>query len=112
VLVVVAIMRCVPVPAVDVIDVVAVADRAMPASGLVGVAVVVVDEVRERVLVVMVLVGCVRVALVHVVGVALTLHAGVPAARAVFVLVPGMNLVRSGAHRSSLGIGCGSSVLC
>jgi hypothetical protein len=112
VLVVVAIMRSVPVPAVDVIDVLAVADRVMPTSGLVGVAVVVVDEVRERVLVVMVLVGRVRVALVHVVGVALTLHAGVPAARAVFVLVPGMNLVCSGAHRSSLGIGCGSSVLC
>ena len=110
--VVVAIVRRMPVSVMNIIDMVAMADRVMAAPGRVGVAVVIVGEVRERVLVVVILVGCVRVALVHVVSVALTLHAGVSAARAVLVLVPGMNLVRGGAHRSSLGICCGSSVLC
>lgn len=111
-LVVVAVMSGVPVPVVDIIDMVTVADRVMPASGRVVVVVAFVGEVRQRVLVVVALMGCMRVALVHVVGVALVLHAGVPAARTVIVLVPVMNLVRGGGHHSSVGEGCGSSVLC
>jgi hypothetical protein len=101
VLVVVAVVGGVTVPFVDVIDMVAVRDRLVPAVGAVSVGVG-VGQVRQRVLVVVAIVAGVGVPFVDVVGVACTLHAGVPALRAVLVGVRGMDFVLGGGHCSSL----------
>lgn len=111
VLVVVVVMRGMPVPVVGVINMVAVADRVVPAARRVGVAVVGVGEVRQRVLVVVPLVDRVGVALVDVVGVTLVRHTGMAAVGPMLVTMPSMDLVRGGGHCSPVVTSCGSSVL-
>jgi hypothetical protein len=104
VLVVVAFVRGVPVPVVDIIDMVAMLDSVMTAASLVSVAVISVGYVGQRVLVVVALVGGVRVTVVYIVGVSLVLDAGMPAARTVVMRVLGMDLVHVRSHRSSVRI--------
>jgi hypothetical protein len=103
VLVVVTVVGGVAVPFVDVIDMVAVGDRLVPAAVAMSVGVALVGQVRRQgVLVVVAIVHSVGVPIVHVVGVALTLHAGVPTLGAVLVRVGGMDFVLGGGHCSSL----------
>jgi hypothetical protein len=102
VLVVVAIMGGVPVPVVDIVDMVAMLDSFMAAARLVCVAVIGVGYMRERVLVVMPLVGRMRVTIVHVVGVSIVLDGGMPAAWTVLMGVLGMDFVHVRSHCSSV----------
>src|ERR1700680_2639863 len=103
VLVVVTIVGGVPVPFVDVVDMIAMGDCLVPAAGAMSVGVALVGQVRRQgVLVIVAIVVGVGVPVVDVVGVALTLHAGVPTLRAVLVRVRGMDLVLGGGHCSSL----------
>jgi hypothetical protein len=104
VLVVVAFVRGVPVPVVDIVDMVAMLDSVMTAASLVSVAVISVGYVGQRVLVVVALVGGVRVTVVYIVGVSLVLDAGMPAARTVVMRVLGMDLVHVRSHHSSVRI--------
>src|ERR1700730_10435704 len=88
VLVVVTVVGGVAVAFVDVIDVVAMEDRLVPAAGAMSVGVALVGQVRRQgMLVVVPIVHSVGVPVVDVVDVARTLHTGVPAPRA--GLLPG-----------------------
>jgi hypothetical protein len=101
VLVVVALVGGVPVPVVDIVDVVAVRDSVVATAGPVSMVVIVVGHVRRRVLVVVALMGRVRVTIVNVVSMALVLEAHVPAAGTVLMRVLGMDFVDVGSHGSS-----------
>jgi hypothetical protein len=89
-------MGGVTVPVMDVIHVIAVGYRLMPAAVAMHVVVPLVEGVRQVVLVVMALVRDMRVSLVDVVDVPLVLDSGVPALRPVDVVVPGMRIVPRG----------------
>ncbi len=103
-LVVVIVVRCVPVLAVEVVDVIAVCDGLVAAALAVGVVVNLGDHVGvQGVLVVVVAVQMVRVAVMQVVDVAVVLHRDVAAGRRVLVIVIGVR--RVGGH----GIGFLSS---
>lgn len=103
-LVVVIVVRCVPVLAVKVVDVVAVYNGLVPAPLAVGVVVDLGHHMSvQGVLVVVVPVQMVRVAVMQVVDVAVVLHRNVAAGRRVLVIVIGMR--RVGGH----GIGFLSS---
>jgi hypothetical protein len=102
VIVVVTVVRGVMVPFVGKVDMVAVGDGVMPAAVAMGVRVVVVGDVGQRVLVVVVAVDGVRVPLVNVVGVIRVLRARVPAGGSVVVDVVGVNLVPRACHCSSV----------
>jgi hypothetical protein len=104
VLVIVAFVRGVPVPVVDIVDMVTMLHSVMTAARLVSVAVIIVGYVGQRVLVVVALVGGVRVTVVYVVGVSIVLDAGMPAARTVVMRVLGMDLVHVRSHHSSVRI--------
>jgi hypothetical protein len=101
VLVVVIAVGCVPVPVVDVVDVVIVRHGLMAAVRSVLVAVLGVGQVRQRVLVIVPAVRRVGVPFVHIVDVTLALHARVAAARAMLVIVVplrGMGVVIGRGH--------------
>src|SRR5260370_11009922 len=98
VLVVVTLMRGVPVPFVGKVDMVAVGDGVMPAAVAMGVRVVVVGDVGQRVLVVVVVVGDVDVPVVAVVGVALVLSALVPAGSPMHARIVSGDLMTSTCH--------------
>src|SRR5215831_17873076 len=85
VLVVVIAVGGVAVPIMLVVDMVAVSDGLVPAARSVGVPVLGVGQVRQRMLVVVTRVLGVGVALGDVVDVTLALHAGMAAAGPVFV---------------------------
>src|SRR5260370_5388080 len=112
VLVVVTLMRGVPVPFVGKVDMVAVGDGVMPAAVAMGVRVVVVGDVGQRVLVVVVVVGDVDVPVVDVVGVARVLRARVPAGGPVGVRVVGVNLMPGACHFSSVLCWTASLTMC
>lgn len=103
-LVVMTLVGSVPVPVMDVVDVVAVAYCVVTAAGFVSVTMISVGYVRQRVLVVMALVGRVRVTFVYIVGMSVMLDARVPAARTVLVRVLGMDSVRVGFHHSPVNL--------
>jgi hypothetical protein len=98
VLVVVTQVGGVPVPVMDVVDMVAMLYSVVTAAGFVSVVMVVVGYVRKRVLVVMAFVRRVRVTMMYVVGVSLVLDARVPAARAVLMRVLRVDFVDIGSH--------------
>lgn len=96
-LVVVIAVRCVPVFAVDVVDVIVVLDGLMPAPIAMGVVMHLGDHVSgQRVLVVVVPVQMVRMAVMQVVDVAVVLHRNMAAGRRVPMVVIGVR--RMGAH--------------
>jgi hypothetical protein len=101
VLVVVIAIGCVPVPVMDVVDMVAVRDRLVPAIGAMRVTMSCMGEVRERMLIVVAVMGGVRMSLVDVVDMPLTLGTRVPAAGSVYVVMQ-VNLMLVGGHGSSL----------
>jgi len=88
----------VPVPVMDVVDMIAMLYSVVAAAGFVSVAMVVVGYVRKRVLVVMALVGRVRVTMMYVVGVSVMLDARVSAARTVLMSVLRVDFVDIGSH--------------
>jgi hypothetical protein len=97
VLVIVIPVQCVPVRAVEVVDVILMRDGLMSATVPMGVVVNLGGDVSaHRVLVVMVSVQVVRVAIVEVVDVAVMLHRDVAAGRPVVMVVIGM--CRVGGH--------------
>ena len=100
VLVVVTLMDGVPVPFVDVVQVIAVGHGFVPAAVGMHVLVVLVGDMRQVVLVVMAFVRGMRVPLVDVVNVTLMRDSGVPALRTVDVIVRGMSIV-PGSHGSA-----------
>ena len=97
-LVVVTLVGGVPVPVMDVVDMIAMLYSVVAAAGFVSVAMVVVGYVRKRVLVVMALVGRVRVTMMYVVGVSVMLDARVSAARTVLMSVLRVDFVDIGSH--------------
>jgi len=101
----------VPVAAMGIVDVAVVAERIMPAALAVPVAVIVMGQVRQRMLVIMIFMRRVGVAIVDEVGMALVLHAGVPAAGAMIMSMTRMNVMRGAGHYSSATVSTRSSVL-
>lgn len=105
-LVVVIAVRCVPVLAMEVIDVIAVRDGFVPAALAVVVVMDLGDHVGvEGVLVIVVPVQMVRMTVMQVVDMAVVLHRDVAAGRRVLVIVIGVR--RVGGH----GLGFLSSVM-
>jgi hypothetical protein len=102
VLVVVITVRGVPVPVMDVIQVMIVWLGLVPAAWSVQVVMTGMGQMRQRMLVVVTVVRHVRVALVYVVDVSLPLHARMPAAGAVHVGVFLVSPVVCACHGSSL----------
>jgi hypothetical protein len=92
----------VTVPVVDVVDMIVVGDRFVPTLGAVGVSVLGVGDVRQRVLVAVLAVGAVGVPVVDVIGVALMFDRGMPASGSVLMGVILVHGVLSCAHSSSL----------
>jgi hypothetical protein len=97
-------MGGVMVPVVDVIHMIAVGHRLMPAPFAMHVVVGLMQSMRQVMLVVMALVGDVRVPLMDVVKVPLVLDGGVPALRTVNMVVLDMGIVPGG-HGSSSPLG-------
>lgn len=96
-LVVVIAVQCVPVRAVDVVDVIVVRNGLVPTSVAVGVVMNLRDDVSgRRVLVVVIAVRMVRMTVVQVVDVAVVLHLDVAAGRTVPVVMIGVG--RVGGH--------------
>ena len=91
----------VPVSVMDVVDVVAVRDRLVPAAGAVRVDMAGMGEVRERMLIVVAVVRSMRMSFVDVVDVPLALGARVPAAGSVDVVMQ-VNVMLVSGHGSSL----------
>ncbi len=91
----------VPVSVMDVVDVVAVRDRLVPAAGTVRVHMAGMGEVRERMLIVVAVVRSMRMSFVDVVDVPLALGARVPAAGSVDVVMQ-VNVMLVSGHGSSL----------
>jgi hypothetical protein len=92
----------VPVTVMDVVDMITVRKRLMPAAGSVRVLVGGVGKVRQRMLVVMPVMRSVGMPFVHVIGMPLAVGARMPAAGPVLVLGVGMNVMIGSCHRSSL----------
>jgi hypothetical protein len=87
VLVVVIPVDCMPVPVMQVVDVLIMRHGLVAAVRSVLVPVVGVRQMRQRVLVIVSVVRRVGVSFMHIVDVPLALHAGVPAAGTVLVVV-------------------------
>lgn len=93
----------VTVAVVDVVDMVAMGDRLVAAAVAVLVRMVIVGDMRKRVLVIVVVVGMVGMAVVDVVDVAFVLRAGVATIGSVLVSVVVVNVVGVGrGHGCSL----------
>lgn len=101
-LVVVVLVDGVTVPVVEVVDVVAVADRLMPAARTVAVDMRFGGHMLvQHTLVVMLVVAAVRVTIVQVVDMVRMAHAGVPASLAMSVLMLGVLAVLGGGGHQS-----------
>jgi len=91
----------VPVPVVDVVDVLVVRHRIVAAAWSVLMLMTRVSQVRQRVFVIVPLVRRVRVPLVHVVDVSFSLHARMTATRPMLMAVVRVLGMIGGCHGSS-----------